>query len=344
MTMRAARLLRHDGVGGIAIESVAMPTRAPGEVLVRLEGACLNRVDLYMAGGGAGITHPLPLTLGVDGAGEVVECDPGEALLGVGKKVAIYPGIWCGRCEFCRRGDQILCTKLRLIGEHRDGTFAEYISVPAANLFPIPSGWSAVEAAALPVAGLTAWRMLVTKGRVRPGQVVLIFGIGGGVSLFALQLAKMLGAETIVTSSSAAKLVRAQEFGAAHTIHHGQEDVLKRVMAITGGRGVDLVVENVGKATWDIAMRAVVRGGSIVCCGATTGGNPSADLQRLFIRQISVLGSTLGNPGEFADLLTAAGADPFRPVIDAEFGLAEVPQALHRLEQGLQLGKIAIRI
>jgi NADPH:quinone reductase-like Zn-dependent oxidoreductase len=344
MTMRAARLLRHEGIDGIAIESVAMPERRPGEVLVRLDAACLNRVDLYIAGGGAGITHELPMILGVDGAGEIVECDPGETLLSAGQKVVIYPGLWCGRCEFCRRGDPVLCTRLRLIGEHRDGTFAEYISVPAVNLFPVPSGWTALEAAALPVAGLTAWRMLVTKGQLRPGQTVLIFGIGGGVSLAALQIARALGAETIVTSSSEAKLVRARELGALHTIDHAKEDVLKRVMAITGGRGVDLVVENVGKATWDIAMRAVVRGGCIVTCGATTGGNPSADLQRLFIRQIEVLGSTLGNPGEFADLLKAAERGLFRPVIDAEFSLAEVPEALRRLEQGLQLGKIAIQI
>jgi NADPH:quinone reductase-like Zn-dependent oxidoreductase len=342
--MRAARLLRHDGIDGISVENVAMPERRDGEVLVRIEAACLNRVDLYMAGGGAGITHRLPMTLGVDGAGEIVEGDPGEALLGVGRKVVIYPGLWCGRCEFCRRGDPVLCTKLRLVGEHRDGTFAEYISVPAANLFPIPAGWSAVEAAALPVAGLTAWRMLVTKGNLRPGQTVLIFGIGGGVSLAALQLATMLGAEAIVTSGSAAKLARARELGANHTIDHSTGDLVKRVMAITGGRGVDLVVENVGQATWDVAMRAVVRGGRIVCCGATTGGSPSADLQRLFIRQIEVLGSTLGNPGEFADLLKAAEGGRFRPVIDAEFDLADVPKALHRLAQGLQLGKIAIRV
>jgi NADPH:quinone reductase-like Zn-dependent oxidoreductase len=342
--MRAARLLRHDGIDGIAIESVAMPERRAGEALVRIEAACLNRVDLYMAGGGAGITHSLPMILGVDGAGEIVECDPGETMLGVGRKVVIYPGLWCGRCEFCRRGDPVLCTKLRLIGENRDGAFAEYISVPAANLFPAPAGWSAVEAAALPVAGLTAWRMLVTKGLVHPGQTVLIFGIGGGVSLAALQIATMLGMETIVTSGSAAKLARARELGAAHTIDHANEDVLKRVMAITGGRGVDLVIENVGQATWDIAMRAVVRGGRIVICGATTGGRPSADLQRLFIRQIEVLGSTLGNPAELADLLKAAERGLFRPVIDAEFALADLPQALRRLEQGLQLGKIAIRI
>jgi NADPH:quinone reductase-like Zn-dependent oxidoreductase len=343
MTMRAARLLRHEGAAGIAIEDVTVPERRPGEVLVRIEAACLNRVDLYIAGGGAGITHTLPMILGVDGAGEIAECDAGETMLKVGQKVVVYPGIWCGRCEFCRRGDNVLCTKLRLIGEHRDGTFAEYISVPAVNVFPIPEGWSASEAAALPVAGLTAWRMLTAKGGLRPGQTVLIFGIGGGVSLFALQMAKAMGAETIVTSGSAAKLERARELGATHAIDHANEDVLKRVMAVTGGRGVDLVIENVGKATWDVAMRSVVRGGRIVCCGATTGGNPSADLQRLFIRQIEVLGSTLGNPGEFADLLGAAGRGMFRPVIDAEFDLAEVATGLRRLEQGAQLGKIAIR-
>jgi NADPH:quinone reductase-like Zn-dependent oxidoreductase len=342
--MRAARLLRHDGVSGIEIVDTPKPERRPGEVLVRLKRACLNHVDLYLCHGGAGITHALPQTLGVDGAGEVAEIDPGERHLKLGDKIVLYPALTCGRCEFCRRGDPVLCTAIRILGEQRDGTLAEYVSLPAANLFALPEGWTLDEAAGLPTAYLTAWRMVVTRGRARPQDLVLVHGIGGGVSLAALQIAKLHGATVIVTSSSDEKLAKAKQLGADHGINHAREDVLARVMEISGKRGVDLVVENVGESTWGISMRSVVRGGRIVVCGATTGGAPAADLQRLFIRQIQVLGVTLANPGEFRDMIRAFTANGVRPVIDSRYTLDAVPQALDRLSHAAQFGKIVIEI
>jgi NADPH:quinone reductase-like Zn-dependent oxidoreductase len=327
--MRAARLLRHDGISGVEIVEAAKPERRPGEVLVRLRRACLNHVDLYLCKGGAG---------------EVAELDPGEKRLKLGDKVVLYPALSCGRCEFCRRGDPILCMQVRILGEQRDGTMAEYIALPAANLFVLPEGWSLEEAAGLPTAYLTAWRMVATRGEVVPGQLVLIHGIGGGVSLAALQIAKLHGAIVIVTSSSGEKLAKAKSLGADHAIDHAQEDVLARVMAITEKRGVDVVIENVGEATWGVSMRAVVRGGRIVVCGATTGGAPPADLQRLFIRQIQVLGVTLANPGELSQMIRAFTANGMRPVIDSRYALDAVPEALERLSHGAQFGKIVIAI
>jgi NADPH:quinone reductase-like Zn-dependent oxidoreductase len=238
----------------------------------------------------------------------------------------------------------VLCAGYRLLGEHRDGTFAEYVGLPARNAFPLPAGLDFEQAAALGVNHLTAWRMLVTQAGLRPWETVLIFGIGGGVSLAALQLAKAFGARAIVTSRDAGKLERALALGADHAIDGSRQDIAKTVLALTGGRGVDVVIENVGAAVWPHAMKSLVRGGRLVTCGATTGDQPGADLRRLFIRQLQVLGSTLGTHAEFADLLTFVGQHGLKPVIDSRFGLDEVHAALDRLESGRQFGKVAIRI
>ncbi len=343
--MKAAFLTVHGGNEAVCFGERPDPKRGRGEVLVRMKAATLNRVDLYMRDSGAGITHELPLVMGVDGAGIVEEIDDGETLLRPGQRVLLYPGIYCGRCEFCRRGEPILCTLLALLGEHRDGCFAEWVSLPAANALPIPDDFDFAEAAALGVNHLTAWRMLFTKARLQPWETVLIFGIGGGVSLAALQLAKSIGATAIVTSRDGAKLERALALGADHAIDGGRIDELpKRVMALTGGRGVDVVIENVGAAVWAAALKSLVRGGRIVTCGATSGDQPTADLRRVFIRQLQVLGSTLGNPDELASLLAVCGRGAVRPVIDSRYDLADVHAALDRLESGAQFGKVALTI
>jgi NADPH:quinone reductase-like Zn-dependent oxidoreductase len=342
--MKAAYLTGHGANDVVAVGERPEPQRRPGEILVRVQAATLNQVDIYMRNSGAGVTHRLPQIMGVDGAGVVEEGDPAYPLLKPGDAVAIYPALTCGQCEFCRRGEDPLCINVRYLGEHRDGTFAERVAVPGGNLFAAPAGFDFVEAAALGVNHLTAWRMLFTKARLESWETVLIFGIGGGVSLAALQLAKMIGARTIVTSRHDDKLERALAVGADHAVHGGREDIAKRVMALTGGRGVDVVVENVGEAVWGAALKSVVRGGRIVTCGATSGDAPSADLRRLFIRQLQVFGSTLGTRDEFAHLLEAASRGRFRPVIDSRYPLESVHAALDRLESARQFGKIAITL
>ena len=319
-----------------------LPARAPGDVRVRLHAATLNRVDLYMRDSGAGITHRLPQILGLDGAGTIDEMDDGDPLLQPGQRVLLHPGIACGRCEFCLRGDDVLCTRYQLVGEHRDGTFAQYITVPARNVLPLPDGWSFAEGAALGVNHLTAWRMLVTQTRLQAWETVLIFGIGGGVSLAGLQLAKALGARAIVTSRHAGKLAQARARGADHVIDSSREDVAKAALAATGGRGVDVVFENVGEAVWPAAMKSLVRGGRLVLCGATSGDQPGADLRRLFIRQLKVLGSTMGTVAELHQLLAFCQRHDVRPVIGHAYPLAEVHAALSLLEAGEQFGKIAL--
>ncbi|MEJ8814532.1 zinc-binding dehydrogenase [Variovorax ureilyticus] len=341
--MKAAYLTGHGGNEVVAVGKRPRPMRRAGEVLVRLHAATVNRVDLYMRDSGAGITHTLPMVMGLDGAGVVEEIDADERMLRMGQRVVVHPGIACGRCEFCLRGDDTLCSSMRLLGEHRDGTFAEFVSVPARNVFAMPEGLSFGEAAALGVNHLTAWRMLHGKARVKPWETVLIFGIGGGVSLAALQLARLAGARTLVTSRDPAKLERALELGADAAID-GRGDVVQQVMAATDGRGVDVVIENVGAAVWTAALKSLVRGGRLVVCGATSGDQPPADIRRIFIRQLQILGSTLGDLYEFRDLLTLVQRTGLKPVIDSEFALDDVHGALDRLQSGLQFGKVVLNI
>ena len=342
--MKAAYITGHGGNEVVTVGERPKPERKPGEVLLRLCAATVNRVDLYMRDSGAGITHSLPQIMGLDGAGTVAEVDESETRWRPGDAVVVYSGVVCGRCEFCLRGEGVLCTRMQLLGEHRDGTFAEWISVPAQNVFAAPQGLGFTEAAALGVNHLTAWRMLFTKGKVQPWETVLVFGIGGGVSLAALQLAKQIGCRVLVTSRDDTKLERALALGADHAINGSREDVAKAVMGLTGGRGVDLVIENVGEAVWASAMKSLVRGGRLVTCGATTGDQPPADLRRIFIRQLQIIGSTYGDYKDFADLLEFVGRTGLRPVIDSEFPLDEVHAALDRLESGQQFGKVALHI
>ena len=333
-----------DGHGGNEVVHVGerpMPERRTGEVLIRMQASTLNQVDLYMRNSGAGITHQLPQTMGLEGFGHVAQCDADSGFK-VGDAVVIHPGISCGQCEFCQRGDDVLCTRIALVGEHRDGAWSEYVVMPAQNVLPAPSDLNAYEAAALAVTHLTAWRMVVTQGQLKAGQTVLIFGIGGGVSVAALQLAKAIGARVIVTSRHAHKLQRAQTMGADLGIHTPDQDVVKSVMAFTAKRGVDLVIENVGEAVWGDAMKSLVRGGRLVTCGATSGDQPPADLRRIFIRQLQILGSTLGNVQEFKDLLVFCEQHHLRPVIDRVFPMDQVHEALDVMSRAEQFGKLAL--
>ncbi len=341
--MKAVYLTGHGGNDVVAIGERPQPERRAGEVLVRLHAATLNRVDLYMRDSGAGITHTLPQVMGIDGAGVVEAVDEGQGL-SVGQRVLLYPGVTCGECEFCVRGQEVLCTTIKLIGEHRDGTFAEYITVPTRNAIPVPEGWSFEEAAALGVNHLTAWRMLVTQARLQAGETVLVFGIGGGVSLAGLQLAKVMGARVIVTSREPDKCARALALGADAAICSSTHDVVKEVMRLTGKRGVDVVFENVGAVVWDSALKSAVRGGRIVTCGATSGDQPGADLRRVFIRQLQIFGSTLGNLAELQDLVRFCAQHNLRPLIDQVFSMDQAHAALDRLASGQQFGKVALRM
>lgn len=342
--MKAAFITGHGGNEVVRIQNHTLRDRAPGKVLVRVKAATLNQVDLYMRNSGAGIRHQLPQIMGLDAAGVIDAVDADDPLLKPGQAVVIHPGIACGRCEYCQRGDSALCARIQFLGEHCDGTFAQWIQVPAAQVFPKPSHLNWQEAAALGVAHLTAWRMLFSKARLQPWETVLIFGIGGGVSLAALQLAKAVGARVIVTSRDENKLERARQLGADHVVDSRSENLASEVMAYTNRRGVDVVFENVGEAVWSAALQSLARGGRLVTCGATTGGQPGADLHRIFVRQLQIFGSSLGALGEFRDMLGFVERVRLHPVIDSEYSLDQLHAALDRLESGAQFGKVTLRI
>jgi NADPH:quinone reductase-like Zn-dependent oxidoreductase len=340
-TMRAAYIDGHAGLGSVKVGPRPKPAPGPGEVLIRVAASSANRVDLYMCNDGSGFRHTLPLILGVDGAGVIEAVGANVRTRKPGERVVVYPARF-GLDEFSRRGDQMLSFGRAVPGENIDGCFADYIVMPEECAFPIAPSLSFRDAGVLSTAYLTAWRMVVTAGAVTQTDWVLIHGVGGGAALAALQFCVMRRARVIVTSSSDEKLKVAERYGAEVLINYRRQDVLEEVRRATKKRGVDVVIENVGEATWDISMKSVVGGGKIVVCGATSGSNPKADLQRLFIRQISIIGVTIGNFEEFRTLIDAAERKLFVPHIDRVFPLEQVPEALCAMEAGQQTGKIGI--
>src|SRR5437763_15062766 len=319
--VKAVRIHEDGGPEVLRYEDAPDPEPGPGDVLVRLRAAALNHLDVWIRKGLPSV--PKPRILGADGAG-IVEA--------TGERVVINPGI-----EAPGGG-------IHVIGEHGDGTNAELIAVPATNVHPIPDGLSFEEAAACPLVFETAYRMLVTRAGLHEGEWVLAWGIGGGVSTAALAIAKALGAHVFVTSSSDAKLERARELGADATVNHATGDVKAAVQEATGGHGIDVVVENVGEATWATSLQVAAPGGRITVCGATTGPNPPAALHRIWWKQLSILGSTMGTGEDFAGAYELVASGRAVPVVDSVMPLEEIRAAHERLEAGEQLGKIVLTI
>ncbi len=338
-----AVVLDHRGEQGVRLRDFPDPVPASGESVMRVVAAGLNRVDLYVRDSGAGITQTLPLVMGVEGAGEIVAAEPGSGLR-AGMKVVLYSEAYCNNCRYCLAGDQPLCETVRISGEHRHGTFAEYIAMPSRCFFPLPDDANLQEAGVLMTAYLTAWRMLFGKKPLRPGESLLVVGIGGGVAVACLQLARLVGARVFVTSSSDDKLKRAAALGAEGGVNYRVDRVSRRILEMTGGVGVDMVVDSVGEASGGESLRSLRRGGRLITCGATTGGNPPSDIQRLFIRQLEIYGSTGGSVAEFSELLQVYNRGLLRPVIDSAFPLHDIHAAFDRLAKGEQFGKISLLI
>ncbi len=318
------------------------PEPGPGEALVAVEACSMNHLDVWIRRGLPSVRHPR--ILGADGVGTVVALGAGAACVAVGDRVVIDPTGSCGVCEACARGDHPLCDALTVIGEDRDGTHAGLVAVPAVSLHPVPRGLSTAEAACFGLVFGTAWRMLVSRARVLPGEWVLIWGIGGGVATAALQIARAAGARVIVTSSSDAKLARAADLGAEVGVRHDGDDVLEAVALATAGRGADVVIETVGKATWERSIAAAARGGRIAVCGAGTGGSPPARLHQIFYRQLHVIGSTLANRAEYGEVWRAIDAGTIRPVVDCVLPFADIHRAHARVEAGEQMGKVVLEL
>ena len=315
--MKAVRIHEDGGPEVLRYEDAPDPEPRDGEVLIRLHAASLNHLDLWVRKGLPSV--PKPRILGADGAG--VRVDTGE-------RVVINPALEHGE-------------RVTVIGEHMDGTHAELIAVPETNVYPLPDGLSFEEAAAFPLVFETAYRMLATRARLQPHEWVLIWGIGGGVSTAALAIAKALGARALVTSSSDDKLARASELGADETVNHASGDVVAAAKAVGG---VDVVVEHVGEATWKTSLQVVKPMGRVAVCGATTGPNPPAQLHRVWWKQLTIVGSTMGTRADFEAAYDLVKSGRARPTIDTVFPLADARAAHERLEAGGQLGKIVLTI
>lgn len=338
--MKALFFTEHGGNEVLRYGDRPDPSEGKGEVRVAIRAAALNRLDIFVRNG---IPHvPLPQIPGADGSGVVDSVGPGVDGFSPGDRVLIQPGLFCGVCEFCRAGEQSLCVEFRILGEHVPGTFAELVVVPARNLFPIPAGLTFEEAAAFPLVYQTAWRMIVGRAAVRPGETVLIHGAGGGVGGAALEVARLCGARVYATTSSESKARALSEAGAELVIDYSREDVGQVIRGRTGKRGVDVVVDTVGEKTWTTSLRSVVKGGRIVTCGATSGPNPREEIRLLFWKQISILGSTMSNDREFRALLAEVGKGSLRPRIDRVIPFPRAREAYERLEEGSHFGKIVL--
>jgi NADPH:quinone reductase-like Zn-dependent oxidoreductase len=316
----------------------------PDEVIVNLKAAALNHIDIWNRMGATGIVVPMPHILGADGAGTIVEVGAKATGVNIGDAVCLYPPTGCGECEFCRADRDFMCIRLRVLGERLEGTYAQYVTLPAQNCFPIPNGYSFEEAAAFPLVFLTLWRMIVTNAELQPGETMLIIGIGGGVASATLQVAKRLGARVIVTSSSDEKLARAQRLGADHGIHHGKEDFVKAILSLTDNRGVDVVLDCVGGEVWQKSLASLAIGGRLVTCGATAGAQPNDDIEALFTKHLRVYGSTLGSREEFRQLISFLNVSKIKPIIDSVLLLNDAAAAQKYLEDAKQFGKVVLRI
>jgi NADPH:quinone reductase-like Zn-dependent oxidoreductase len=318
--------------------------RGPRDVRLRVEAAALNRLDLFVVGGLPGITITPPWVVGSDGAGVVDAVGPEVTTVRPGDRVVVNPGYGCGQCEYCRDGDAPLCPRYHIFGEHEPGFLAEYVVVPARCVRVRPDAVTPEQAGAFSLATLTAWRMVVSRAQVRPGDQVLIWGIGGGVALAALQICRRIGATTWVTSSSPEKLERARALGADHLLNHATDDVPRAIRAATGKRGVDVVIDSVGEATWARSLLALGRRGRLVTCGGTSGPMVQTDVRRMFWNQWTLMGSTMGNDAEYDAVVAELHAGRLVPPVDAVFDLADGRQAYERLASGQQFGKVVVRI
>ena len=341
--MKAVRFHEHGPPDVLRYEDAPDPAPSPGEVLVRVRACALNHLDLWARRGLPNVRIRLPHIGGSDIAGEVIAAAAPDVPLG--QRVMLQPGLSCGRCEMCLSGRDNECPSYEVIGyTNHDGGYAELVAVPVVNLVPIPAGIDFVTAAAFPLTFLTAWHMLITRAQLKRHEEVLVLAAGSGVGQAAIQIAVLHGARVIATAGSPAKLERARELGAAAVIDHYEQDIFEETRRLTNRRGVDVVIEHVGEATWPASVRSLTRGGRLVTCGATTGYNGSLDLRALFAKRLTILGSYMGTKSELLQAARLLFAGGLKPVIDRVYPLAEAAAAQLRLGDSEQFGKIVLEV
>jgi len=342
--MKAIVFEEHGSLENLKFMDVPEPEIKRNEVLIKLSASALNHLDLFVLKGWKGLTLKFPHICGADGGGKIVEVGEGVDSFKVGDEVVINPGISCMRCSFCLKGEHSLCKEFGILGEHFNGTFAEYISVPFYNIEKAPEHLTKEERASFPLTFLTSYRMVFSKGKIKAGDFILIHGGSSGVSIASLIFSKIAGCITIVTSSKDEALLKLKEMGADFIINYKNENVFKRVMEITNGEGVDFVLDSVGKETWATSLKAVKKGGTILTCGATSGPNPEEEIRLIFWKQINIFGSTMSSISEFKEMVNLVKEKKLKPVIDSIYPLEEAKLAYKKLEEGKQFGKIVLKI
>lgn len=338
----AVVLREHGGPEVLRRERLPVEEPGPGEVRVGVRAVALNHLDLWVRRGGPAFKLTWPHRLGADVSGVIDALGPGVSDLAIGERVVVSPGLSCGVCRACLSGRDNLCRHYGILGEHRSGGYGELLVVPRRNIAPFPGQLSFAEAAAGLLTFLTAWQMLVDKAVVKPGETVLVQGAGSGVGVAGVQIARLFGARVIATAGSDDKLARLRELGAEATVNYRTADFVAEVKKLTGRRGVDVVFEHVGGATFEGSVRAVATGGRIVTCGATSGFKPEVDLRHIFFRQIAVLGSTMGSKGALLQVLEHVAAGRLRPIVDRTMPLAEAAGAHRLLESRAVFGKVVL--
>jgi NADPH:quinone reductase-like Zn-dependent oxidoreductase len=339
--MQAIRFHEYGGPEVLRYEQVPDPVLRQDQVLVRVKACAMNHLDLWVRMGTT--RSPLPHIPGSDIAGEIVSV--GEYVTGVraGKRVLLVPMTFCNHCPACADGRQNQCPQFSVLGNANDGGDCELISVPQVNVIPIPETLAFDQAASVPLVFLTAWHMLVGRARIRPGQSVLVLGAGSGVGIAAIQIAKKIFRATVITTAGTeAKMEKARQLGADHVINHYQQKIGDEVRRISGKQGVDIVVEHVGKATWEDSVKSLKAGGTLVTCGATTGPEVGLDLRFVYSRQLSVLGSYMGTLGELHEVLKFVFDGTLQPVVDRVFPLREARAAHEHMEKSQMFGKIVL--
>lgn len=342
--MKAVAIFEHGGVDKLQLVDLPKPEPAPDDVIINVKAVALNRLDVWVREGLPGLKLQMPFILGSDVAGVVDSFGANVKNIRVGQRVTINPGWWDTTCEFCQRGEHSLCINFKIYGEHLNGGYAEYMSVPSRNVLPIPDDLEFIEIVAAPLAFQTAWRGLITRGRLQAGEDVVILGAGSGVSTAAIQIAKYAGARVFATSHSDEKLERAQALGADVLINYTTSEWEKEVFRITNKRGADMVVDSVGEATWLKSLRALRKGGRLVTYGATTGPNPAEEIRLIFWKQLEIIGTTMSNQGEFMDVMKLVFQRKLKPVVDVVLPLERAAEAHERLSKNEQFGKIVLTV
>lgn len=340
--MRAMVMRGHGGPEVLQLADLPDPVAAPGWVVLRVRAVALNHLDVFVRQGWPGLALPMPHVPGSDVAGVVESVGAGVDGVSPGDEVIVNPGMGCGRCERCLSGQDNLCRHYVVLGEHRAGGYAERMAAPAANLVPRPGNLTFEEAACLPVAFLTAWHALVVRAGLRVGEALLVHAAGSGVGSAAVQIGKLLGARVIATAGSDAKCQKARALGADLAVNYEAGDFLRAVKEATGRRGVDVVFEHTGKVTFERSLAALALGGRVVTVGTTSGWDPRIDLRHVFVRQLSIIGSTMGSRGELVEVVRHVEAGRLRPVVDRVMPLAEAAAAQQLLVRREQFGKIVL--